>query len=216
MSNNLINVIGWLLLEAALALSPWIITAEAAERTNAVGLPNSAPTLVETKIASRTYHVPVRYLAYPVSQEDSGMLLEADWPTMALPNHEPGGLQSRLMIMVQDLATTTDVAFRLRKAREIYHTSVLIGKVDGLTEYASKLLLDPDQLQTELYVTNSEPPLFVRCDGDTTVPFPGCSEVFEANGLLFTLTFRKEHLHEWAEMRDASLKLLDRFANADK
>jgi len=60
-----------------------------------------------------------------------------------------------------------------------------------------------------------KPSVFLDCNGDRAVPFPGCKEVFISDSLLFEVTFRMLHLNEWDSIRASVIALMRRFSHAD-
>jgi hypothetical protein len=77
----------------------------------------------------------------------------------------------------------------------------------------------PDDLLFDELFTNGkleQSTLFIDCNGDRAVLAPSCKEVFSSDGLVFEVTFGKEHLSEWSSIQTAIISLMRRFAANSK
>lgn len=176
---------------------------------------------VETTVAGHLYHILHGYLQYPVGDDEYGFLLAAELPDMSPPSNTFPGLSAHVLIDVQDQSTTTDPAFRLGVAKKIYGPlkprgkrfglSYYLGSTEGIAPRTHIPAVPPEQTFEEVFISPPPSEVFLTCNGDGAVPYPGCDEVFRADGLLFQVSFRKPHLREWKRIRVEAIKLVAKF-----
>ena len=156
-----------------------------------------------------------------------------------IPEHDPAGMRAimdnAIGMLITDAATTTSFEYRFGVTKKEYSPLTPLGEQFGLQAYISDMRMfgmpiekgspvysgsdivkNPTQeqiakLREEFYVDSDTPTVFISCNGDASVPSPGCSEEFSDNGLLYKLHFRKIHLKEWRSIKDSAINLMHGF-----
>lgn len=152
--------------------------------------------------------------------------------------HIPGGWRRQANILITDEKATTSFQFRYNLHKDhtfapMHPTGEKFGLQGFLSEkgFAGKLLEsntpvfsrtkeiehpteeDRKNLREEFYVDSpTHPTVYLECDGDTSAVAPSCVEHFEDRNLLYDITFGKDRLSDWKEIRSTAVRLLRGFS----
>ena len=144
-------------------------------------------------------------------------------------------------ILLYDAKSTTSFEFRFAETKEYYGPIQPLGEQFGLQKfvtskgsfgasirpdspvYSDKTVVEkptPEQktgLLAEFYtdVDTGNPSVYITCDGVAAAPSPSCSEIFTDRGLLYQVDYGKSNLKDWAEIKEAAIKLMQGFVHAN-
>ncbi|MEJ0076817.1 MAG: hypothetical protein WDO17_15475 [Alphaproteobacteria bacterium] len=185
----------------------------------------NASTGERIELAGSTYEIPKRYLRYPVGAKDKGLYIAASLANLTPVSQAdqaslPPGWGDVLLILVHDARSTTDTQFRWHVSQGIYGPLKQVEPQFGLDTYLggregiAPRQHDPSVPLTLTYKTlywHEAPPLFLTCDGDKAVPYPGCKQTFSEDGLLYEIDFGKQNLPKWVDIQQRAVELMRKF-----
>lgn len=186
------------------------------------GLSSSSPKPVQIRMAKRYYWIPRYYID---SMSDSGALEQGGVLIFAnLPDFTPRLAEKRdrsldfktldrfVWIHIQDIGK------RPVKLNSMYQT---LRKLQPSLKYQGEMyglqfeLPDPTPpFNKDLYRRLDESGnliSYIECTRDNTREIPNCSHIFNHEGLLVKISYRKTYLPQWQEIYQKGIDLIDSF-----
>jgi hypothetical protein len=180
--------------------------------------------LMPVTIGSHHLSIAANYFDYPLDEGgiEKQISLVALWPGLEPKTEENTvefskvpGWGRRVRMLVTDLAQTTSVALRYEIPSESHGPFVRAERRFGLTQYKQDVNIEKTgRSRREHYVIDSEEAVqtFLSCRIEGSVPEPGCSHLFDSDGLLYELNYSKDLLPNWLEIQNSAENLIKSFS----
>ncbi|MET4493572.1 hypothetical protein [Bradyrhizobium sp. LA7.1] len=178
----------------------------------------------------------IQFQSTKAKDPEVSMLLLAqlpDFESCPLHSHEPAGWGSKVLMLIDDAQSTTTLLQRFEIETKRKSPLTPAGEKFGLQSFVSSkgtfgrlieknvpvfkgqsLIQSPTEVdkaglyETIYFDSKANPSVYIVCTGDTAEPVPACFEHFSNDGLLYEVSFGKEHLKDWKSIKDSTAALL--------